>query len=166
MRLYFAIIAAALASCAPVPAHEAASTHAHDPAAMHMHDPAAPASDARELVNFPAPMREHTLANMRDHLQTLQEINAALSRNEFEKASALAEQRLGMTSLELHGAAHLAAFMPKPMQEMGTGMHRAASRFAIAAQDASVSHDLRPALAALSDVMRQCAACHAAYRLH
>ena len=34
------------------------------------------------------------------------------------------------------------------------------------AQNASASHDLRPALAALGMVMRQCVACHAAYRLH
>lgn len=150
MRLVFAIIAAGLAACAP----------------MHAHEGAAPQADGRQLVSFPEPMRVHTLANMRDHLETLQEINAALSRNDFERAATMAEQRLGMTSLAMHDASHLAAFMPKPMQEMGTGMHRAASRFAIEAQNASVSHDVRPALAALGEVMRQCTACHAAYRLH
>ena len=30
--------------------------------------------DTRELVHFPAPLREHTLASMRDHLLTLQRI--------------------------------------------------------------------------------------------
>jgi hypothetical protein len=56
--------------------------------------------------------------------------------------------------------------MPKPMQEIGTQMHRAASRFAVVAQDASVRNDVRPALSALGAVMEQCVACHAAYRLH
>ncbi|HET7403053.1 MAG TPA: hypothetical protein VFJ62_14760 [Usitatibacter sp.] len=124
------------------------------------------AADSRERVEFPAPMREHTLANMRDHLMALQEINLALARNDFERAASVAEQRLGMSSLEAHGAAHLAAFMPKPMQDIGTQMHRAASRFAVEAQDASASNDLKPALAALGAVMQQCVACHAAYRLH
>ena len=126
----------------------------------------ADASDTRQRVEFPAPMRQHTLANMRDHLHALQEINLALAGNDFEKAANVAEKRLGMTSMESHGAAHLAAFMPKGMQDIGTQMHRAASRFAVEAQNASVSNDLKPALAALGTVMQQCVACHAAYRLH
>lgn len=123
-------------------------------------------TDARQLVSFPEPMRLHTIANMRDHLLSLQEIDEALSRNDFDKAASIAEQRLGMSSLEAHGAAHLAPFMPQGMQDIGTAMHRAASRFAVAAQNASVGNDVRPALAALGTVMQECVACHATYRLH
>jgi len=111
-------------------------------------------------------MRLHTITNMRDHLLALQEIDIALSQNAFDKAASIAESRLGLSSLESHNAAHIAPFMPQAMQEIGTKMHRAASRFAIDAQTASVSNDLRPALAALGAVMQQCVACHAAYRLH
>jgi|SRR5450755_407998 hypothetical protein len=50
--------------------------------------------------------------------------------------------------------------------DIGTQMHRVASRFAIDAQTASVSNDVRPALASLGTVMQQCVACHAIYRLH
>ncbi|MGA8033363.1 MAG: hypothetical protein WCB48_13320 [Casimicrobiaceae bacterium] len=127
---------------------------------------AAPSTDTRELVRFPEPMRLHTIASMRDHLLSLQEIDEALSKNEFDKAANIAEQRLGMSSLEAHDAAHLAPFMPKGMQAIGTQMHQAASRFAIEAQNASVGNDVRPALAALGSVMQQCVACHATYRLH
>ena len=87
-------------------------------------------------------------------------------RGDFDKASAVAEQRLGMSSLEAHGASHIAPFMPKAMQEIGEQMHRAASRFAVDAQNASVTNDVKPALASLAAVMQQCVACHAAYRLH
>ena len=138
-------------------------------AQTHQHDAVAPATlqtDGRELVKFPEPMRLHTITSMRDHLLALQEIDVALSRNEFDKAASIAETRLGMSSLELHGAAHIAPFMPQAMQEIGTNMHHAASRFALEAQNASVSNDVRPALAALGSVMQQCVACHAAYRLH
>ena len=138
-------------------------------AQSHQHDMTAPVttqSDARQLVQFPEPMRLHTITSMRDHLQSLQEIDVALSKNEFDKAASIAETRLGMSSLELHGAAHIAPFMPQGMQDIGTQMHRSASRFAIEAQNASVSNDVRPALAALGTVMQQCVACHAAYRLH
>jgi hypothetical protein len=123
-------------------------------------------ADARQLVTFPEPMRLHTITSMRDHLLALQEIDVALSANAYDKAASIAERRLGMSSLELHGAAHIAPYMPQGMQDIGTQMHRSASRFAIEAQNASVSNDVRPALAALATVMQQCVACHAAYRLH
>jgi hypothetical protein len=123
-------------------------------------------ADSRQLVTFPEPMRLHTITSMRDHLLALQEIAVALSQNAFDKAATIAEQRLGMSSLERHGAAHIAPFMPPSMQEIGTRMHRAASRFAVEAQNASVGNDVRPTLAALGTVMQQCVACHAAYRLH
>jgi len=55
--------------------------------------------------------------------------------------------------------------MPPGMRDIGTAMHRSASRFAVEAQSASVSNDVRPALAALGTVMQQCVACHATYRL-
>lgn len=45
------------------------------------------ATDPRQLVAFPDPLRILTLANMRDHLVALQDINAALSRGEFDKAA-------------------------------------------------------------------------------
>jgi len=122
--------------------------------------------DARQLVAMPEPMRTHTIANMRDHLLALQEIDEALAKGDFVAASRIAEERIGMSSLKSHGAAHIASFLPQPMQEIGTRMHRAASRFAVEAQNAGVTNDLRPALLAKSAVIRECVACHAAYRYH
>ena len=137
-------------------------------AQVHQHGKAAASgqADTRQLVKFPEAMRLHTITSMRDHLLALQEINVALSKSDFDEAAKVAERRLGMSSLEQHGAAHLAPFMPIPMQDIGTQMHRSASRFAVEAQSASVSNDVRPALAALGTVMQQCVACHSAYRLH
>jgi hypothetical protein len=155
MSIFFALAAYALTL--PTTAQD----HQHK-----MSESTAAPTDARQLVKFPEPMRVHTITSMRDHLLALQEINVALSQNGFDKAASIAEQRLGMSSLERHGAAHIALFMPQGMQDIGTQMHRAASRFAVEAQNASVSNDFRPALAALGMVMQQCVACHAAYRLH
>ena len=132
-----------------------------DHGAMH----AAPVADTRELVHFPAPLIEHTLANMRDHLVTLSRIQAHLAKHEFDKAGNLAEERLGMSSLGLHGAHEVAPYMPKGMQEAGTAMHRAASRFAVATQEAAIDGDVARALGALDEVNQACIACHAAYRL-
>jgi hypothetical protein len=38
------------------------------------------------------------LTSMRDHLLALQEIDVALSRNEFDKAASIAESRLGVSN--------------------------------------------------------------------
>jgi hypothetical protein len=129
--------------------------------------PAAHAAEAqRQLVKLPPMMQQHMLHNMRDHLLTLNAILGYLAAGKYEQASAIAESRLGMSSLGLHGAAHMAPFMPEPMRKIGTAMHRAASRFARSAQAASVDHNLAGTLKDLSAVTRQCTACHAAYRIH
>jgi hypothetical protein len=117
--------------------------------------------DPRQLVKFPEMMQEHMLGNMRDHLQTLNQILIDMGQGKLDKASELAEARLGMSSLELHGASHMAKFMPKGMQEAGTAMHKAASRFARKAEEG----DLIPAYKALADVTSSCVACHSAYRI-
>ena len=118
-----------------------------------------------EFVKFPAVLVEETLANMRDHLQTLQEIQLQLGVGHPDKAAELAETRLGMSSLGLHGAAEVSKYMPQGMQDAGTAMHRAASRFAMTAQDASVTGDLKPVFAGLAEITAQCVGCHAGYRL-
>lgn len=150
----------------------AAQQHDHS---MHMRHHAQPADstkpapgapkDTRQSVYFPKTLRSHTLANMRDHLLALQEIQEALAKQEYDRAGDIAEQRLGMSSLQLHGAHDVAKYMPKGMQDAGTAMHRHASRFAVAAKDASATGDVRPALAALAATTAQCVACHAGYRL-
>lgn len=123
------------------------------------------AADLRQFVKLPAPMQEHMLGNMRDHLLALSEIQSALAAGKFEEASDIAEHRIGMSSLQAHGASHMAPYMPKAMQAIGTNMHRAASRFAIAASNAATTNNIRPALAQLSHVTQQCAACHSGYRI-
>lgn len=155
----------AILACAAAPP-AIAQTHEHQ--RMHMQaqqQGQAQSGDKRQTVKFPAALREHELANMRDHLSTLAQIQAALARHDMDAAAALAERRLGMSSFELHGAHEVAKYMPKGMQEIGTGMHRAASRFALEATSAGATGDLRPALAALAQVTQQCVACHATYRL-
>jgi len=145
--------------------HAMHGQHAPDAMAAAPSTQAAEAVDARQAVTFPAALRRHTLANMRDHLLALGQIQTALARADFDAAADTAEQRLGMSSMASHGAHEVAGYMPRGMQEAGLAMHRAASRFATAAKDASVSGDVRAALAALTPVTEACVACHAGYRL-
>ena len=56
-------------------------------------------------------------ANMRDHLRAINEIQSLLAAGKYDAAADIAEKRIGMSSLETHGASHMAGFMPKGMQE-------------------------------------------------
>ena len=55
--------------------------------------------------------------------------------------------------------------MKQFVTKTGFALH-AASRLALAARDAEVRGDLAGALTGLAEVMQQCVACHAAYRVH
>lgn len=131
--------------------------------------PSARASeDARALVEMPAMMQQHMLANMRDHLVAIEEILDALANGNANAAAEISETRLGMSSLSLHGAEHMAQVMPKEMAAIGTQMHRAASRFAIIAQDADVTAGVeaqRSVYQALQAITQNCNACHQNYRI-
>ncbi|MCW8920638.1 MAG: hypothetical protein OQK68_04100 [Sedimenticola sp.] len=126
----------------------------------------ATAEEQRIQVDLPPMMQEHMMGNMRDHLVTLQMITQLLASQQYDQAADAAEQRLGMSSLELHGASHLGKFIPEAMNAIGTKMHHAASRFAITARNAAVDGGLEMAFGALSEVMQQCVACHAGYKVH
>jgi len=119
------------------------------------------AEDHRELVELPEMMQRHMMGNMRDHLAAIHEIQSLLAEEKLDEAADIAESRLGMSSLEAHGAHHMAKFMPEGMRQAGTAMHHAASRFARVVQEGEV----QPALRALADVTAACMACHAGYRI-
>jgi hypothetical protein len=141
----------------------------HGPGAQNGTTPMSGTSDdPRQLVSLPGPMQEHMLANMRDHLVTLNTVIGDVAQAKFDAASKLLEERLGMSSLSLHHAAEMAPFFPEPMQNAGTSMHHAASRLAIALQDASVAQtfdSMREVNAALHEVTSACVSCHTQYRV-
>ena len=116
--------------------------------------------DKRQLVKMPPMMVEHQLANMRDHMMAINEILLAMGMDDLDKAADIAEKRLGMSALAAHGASHMAQVMPKEMAKIGSSMHKAASRFALKAQEG----DALPAYKALQEITAACVACHAGYR--
>lgn len=140
--------------------------------------------DARQMVNFPPAMKEHTLSNMRDHLQALSEILTMMAGGQFAKAAEIANARLGMDSPSAEGCKsndaaataapakttnmdhRMAEFMPEGMRNLGLEMHQSASAFAAEAMKVSQTGGSdKKVMAALSQVTRQCVACHGAYRL-
>lgn len=126
------------------------------------------ADDGRTLVALPPPMQDHMLGNMRDHLVALDEALVALAAGQTRRAGEIVEQRIGMSSLVMHDAAHMGKFMPEPMREMGMALHRAASRLGVAAADAEVAGGAagqRQVFQALHEITAACQACHSAYRI-
>ena len=117
--------------------------------------------DTRQLVKLPEMMQTHMMSNMRDHLVVINEILINMANGQLDDAAEVAESRLGMSSLKSHGASHMARFMPEGMRQAGTSMHRAASRFALKAQEG----DVLPAYNALSEVTSACVTCHSGYRI-
>jgi len=125
-------------------------------------------ADERTLVEMAPQMQEHLLGNMRDHLHALDDILSALSEGDAATAGKIAEARLGMSSLDDHGAAHMAPFMPEGMRAAGTELHHTASRFAQTAANADVEHTFeaqQSVFAALQSITASCNACHDGYRV-
>jgi cytochrome c556 len=118
-------------------------------------------SESRQPIKLPAKMQRHMMSNMRDHLAAINEILISMAAEEYDKAAGIAENRLGMSSLGSHGAEHMAKFMPENMQAIGARMHRAASRFALRAEEGEALE----AYGALSAITTECVACHASYRV-
>jgi hypothetical protein len=77
-------------------------------------------ADKRLLVEFPPDLTRRTLAKMRDHLFALQEITEALARGQNDQAARVAEERLGMSAMRLHGAHEVAKYMPQGIKDGGT----------------------------------------------
>jgi hypothetical protein len=172
------------ASIAAIALMGGVTVYAQDHNAMdHQKHMAPTAGDSRQLVKFPPEMREHTLVNMRDHLQALSEILTAMSSTQYAKAARIAEARLGMDSPSAEGCKsedaaaapqmskpanmdqQMSEFMPEAMRKVGLGMHKSASIFAVEAMKADRTGKPQSALAALSRVTQQCTACHSAYRV-
>ena len=125
-------------------------------------------ADERALVDMPAPMQEHLLGNMRDHLHVLDDILSALAVGDAGRAGAIAEARLGLSSLDDHGAAHMAPFMPEGMRAIGTELHHTASRFSQVAANADVEQTIEAqnsVFGALQNITATCNACHDGYRI-
>lgn len=182
MRTTLTISMTAIALAFGVTAYAQAPMHQMDHM-QHMQQMATDSNDTRQQVNFPPEMRQHTLANMRDHLEALSEILSNMSAGQYAKAARVANARLGMDSPSAEGCKgedtsgklqmskpanmdhQMAQFMPEGMRNIGLAMHQAASDFAVEANKAGKAGNPKQALAALSKVTQQCAACHASYKV-
>jgi len=95
-------------------------------------------------------------------LLAIETISRLLAEGRYGQAADTAEERLGMGAMQAHGGHHMAHYMPEGMRAIGSAMHRAAS----GGPRRRGSRGPGGALTGLAEVMQQCVACHAAYRVH
>ena len=129
------------------------------------HDTAQLGPDTRRVVTFSPQFKRQELANMRNHLESLQLITRYLAADNYQAASDVASQRLTRNGMSAHDRHQSARYMPEEMLAMGAAMHREAGHFATVAQDAAVSGDMAATLRALAKVEARCVACHSTYRM-
>jgi mono/diheme cytochrome c family protein len=120
----------------------------------------APASDGRNAILMPEGERDLVLTEMRSFLQAVQAILTAANADD---AAAIAEaaRSVGMATSEgMPGT--LVARLPGSFKKLGFDTH---GRFDQLALDAEQLGDVQHSLQQLAELMSNCVACHAAYRI-
>ena len=120
----------------------------------------APASDGRTAILLDPGERDLVLAEMRAFLQATQAIVVAANQGDVPAAAAAAR---GVGAAAQRGVpASLMGKLPLGFKQLGFDTH---SRFDQLALDAESLGDASQTLAALGELMANCVACHAAFRI-
>jgi len=120
-----------------------------------------PKTDDRTELKIPAPMKVMQKGMMRQHLDTISEITAALAQNDLNKASTIARTKLGWTQEEekrcslVGQMAGEADFVP-----LGKAVHLKADELA----DTAKAGNRDKALVLLSELITNCNTCHQKFR--
>lgn len=114
--------------------------------------------DARRPLPLLPHMALHQKENMRDHLEAVQEVVAAVAVSDFEKV-AVAAQRMGFSESMGRMCEHMGAVAPG-FTEQALGFHHRADDIALAAK----RQDGAAVLAALSKTLQACTSCHTTFK--
>lgn len=116
--------------------------------------------DKRQVVTITQIQRDHILGEMRTLLAGIQNILAALSRDDMAAIARYARP-LGM-SMAHKAEGHLKSVLPKEFMRLGMSVHQSFDQIAA---DAETLKDSKHTLQQLSDSMKKCVACHASYQI-
>ena len=114
--------------------------------------------DQRRPVPLLPMMAQHQKENMREHLEAVQGVVAAVAVGDFEKVT-VAAKRLGFSETMGRMCEHMGAAAPG-FSEQALSFHHSADEIALAA----AKQDGTAVLAALSKTLRGCTSCHATYK--
>lgn len=117
------------------------------------------AADGRTAIALEPGERDFVLREMRGFVAGLQQLTAALARDDM-KAAASAARNMGLHAA--HGAPlAMVAKLPLQFKTLGFGVHR---EFDTLADDAERLGDTKHTLGQLAGTLEKCVACHDAYQ--
>ncbi|MES9956783.1 MAG: hypothetical protein ABW120_15450 [Sedimenticola sp.] len=119
-----------------------------------------PASDQRTAIILTEGERDMVLGEMRSFLETIQVITAALVNDDLQTVEKAA-RGVGMATSE-GVPAGLITKLPLAFKTLGLGTHEKFDQLAL---NAAQFGDKHTTLTELSELMQNCVACHAAYRI-
>ena len=118
------------------------------------------APDGRLAIMLEPGERAFVLAEMRGFVAGLQQITAALARDDT-KAVAAAARQMGMNAAHAAPAA-MVGKLPLEFKTLGFGVHREFDSIAI---DAETLGDTQHTLGQLAGALQKCVACHNTYQI-
>lgn len=117
--------------------------------------------DERVALTIGAGAKAGLMLTMREHLEAINSIVAALGRQDFEKAAKVAREELGFSKHHQAMKREAGATFPSKYHELAMAHHQAAEDLA----KAIPSKDFPMILVQLEKTMSACVACHRAYKL-
>ena len=120
----------------------------------------APSSDGRQALLLEPGERDLVLAEMRAFLEAVQSITAAVGKKDSAKVAVEARKVGAAAQQAVPGS--LVGKLPLTFKKLGFDTHK---KFDMLALDADELEDTEHSLQQLSELMQNCVACHAAYRI-
>ena len=127
-----------------------------DETMMHHHHPMG-ALDSRIPLGVTGEMKQHQLANMREHVEAIRSITGLMADGKFDDASQIAHDKLGLTT-EMQAMCGM--FNNEAFEKLGLDFHKSGDELGYALK----SKDLDASLRALNKTLQYCVECHATYR--
>lgn len=119
------------------------------------------APDRRVSLGLQPSVAESLKLTMREHLDALHAIVAALAHDDYEKAAAVAHEDLGFPKHHQAMQREAGATFPTKYHELAMEHHQVAEELALVIP----SKDMKRILPHLEKTMKVCVACHEAYKL-
>lgn len=113
--------------------------------------------DERISLGLSPAMKQHQLANMRNHVEAVQSIIGLLSEGAFDEASHIVSSKLGLTE-EMEKMCN--NFENENFKNLGLAFHKSGD----ALGDTLKTKDLTKSLGALHTTMSYCVQCHTTFR--
>ena len=114
-------------------------------------------ADGRVSLKLTPQMKQHQLANMRSHVEAVQSIVGMMAEGEFDKASAIAHNKLGLTP-KMKKMCNM--FDNDDFKKLGLAFHQSADELG----NVLKAGNMKRSLTALHNTMSFCVQCHATFR--